>query len=276
MWLWRPDGDLAKEVPLTRRIMPLIMRGRTESVVFYEQKLDVGKATAFLRAFQERTGKKGTLLHLILFAATRALRERPRLNRFVAGGRIWQRRGIWLSFSAKKARTDDAPVVVVKRRFEPDWTFEEIVDATQGGVDEGRGEKKTSTDKELGLLFALPLFLTSLFVRLVMAADQLGLLPGFFTRGDPMFASVFIANLGSIGMDAPFHHLYEYGNIPLFIGAGQAKPEVVPGEDGTPVVRDVMTLRYTFDERIEDGLYCLKALDLLRDVLEDPAAHARD
>jgi tetratricopeptide (TPR) repeat protein len=38
-----------------------------------------------------------------------------RMKWFVAGGRIFQRRGIWISFSAKKRRTEDAPIVLVKR-----------------------------------------------------------------------------------------------------------------------------------------------------------------
>jgi hypothetical protein len=115
--------------------------------------------------------------------------------------------------------------------------------------------------------------MTSWFARLVMVLDHLGLLPGFFIRGDPMFASLFLANLGSIQMDAGFHHLYEYGNIPIFLMVGQAKPELVVGEDQQPVVKDLMTVRYSFDERVEDGLYCARALELLREVVEDPDHH---
>ena len=37
----------------------------------------------------------------MLRAIALVLAERPRLNRFTAGGRVWQRDGIWLSFSAK-------------------------------------------------------------------------------------------------------------------------------------------------------------------------------
>jgi 2-oxoisovalerate dehydrogenase E2 component (dihydrolipoyl transacylase) len=40
--------------------------------------------------------------------------------------------------------------------------------------------------------------------------------------------------------------------------------------DGSIVARDELTLKWTFDERIEDGLYCARALDLLRGWLEEP------
>jgi pyruvate/2-oxoglutarate dehydrogenase complex dihydrolipoamide acyltransferase (E2) component len=84
-------------------------------------------------------------------------------------------------------------------------------------------------------------------------------------------ASLFIANLGSIDLDAGFHHLYEYGNIPILIMAGRSKEEVVVGPGGNPVVRPMMTLRYSFDERIEDGLYGARALEIMKRIIQDPA-----
>src|SRR3712207_419822 len=107
----RPDGDLVHDVPPYRRLMPLLMRTRNESAVYFEQHIDIGAAQAFLaRKNGEIPGERLTLLHLLMLAIVRTLEERPRLNRFVSGGRIYQRRGIWLSFSAKKAMRDDAPV----------------------------------------------------------------------------------------------------------------------------------------------------------------------
>jgi hypothetical protein len=275
MLRWRPDADHVTDVPLTRRIMPFIMRSRSESTVYFEQKVDVAKVGAFLAEARDRTGRHATLLHLLIWGAARLLHKRSRLNRFTAGGRIWQRRGIWISFSAKKGKTDDDPIVVVKRQVDPAWSFDELVVRIEDGIKEGRSDKKSGTDKELGLLFALPLLFVSLFSRTVMFLHHIGLLPGFFIKGDPMFTSMFIANLGSIHMDAGFHHLYEYGSCPVFTMMGQSKPEVVVGDDGQATVKELATLRYTFDERVEDGLYCLKALEMLREVLEDPAQHAR-
>jgi hypothetical protein len=273
MLRWRPDGDHVSDVPLTRRIMPFIMRSKAESNVYFDQKVDMAATRAFLRAARERTGRHATLLHLIIYAAARVLNERPRLNRFTAGGRIWQRRGIWVTFSAKKGKTDDDPVILVKRRIDPAWSFDELVANVEGDIADGRSDKKSGTDKELELLFSFPLFVVSWFARLIMLLNHAGLLPSFFMRGDPMFTSIVIANLGSIRMDAGFHHLYEYGNCPIFLMVGQAQKELVPGDDDQPVVKELAALKYTFDERVEDGLYCLKALDALRGIVEDPHSH---
>lgn len=272
---WRPDGDYVQDVPSIRKVMPLIMRGRNESTIFFEQKVDVRKTWPFLHSFREQTGLHVTMLHLIIWAAAQTLEARPHLNRFVAGRRIFQRRGIWVSFSIKKEKSDDFPVVVVKRRINPSWRFEELARRIEEGIQEGRSDRPSSTDMELAVLFKFPMFIADTVVRLEMLLDHFGLLPGFMIRSDPLFASVFIANLGSIGMAPPFHHLYEYGTISVFAAVGKSRDEMVIGADGEPTVRTVMTIRYSFDERITDGLYCLQALEMFKQMLEDPAAAIR-
>jgi hypothetical protein len=253
-------------------MMPLLMRTRTESAVYFEQKIDVGPAQAFIEQFNaDHPETRITFFHLVLWAVVQTLAERPRLNRFTMGGRIYQRRGIWISYSAKKAFSDDAPVFVVKREIDPALGFAELVRLVHGGVGEGRSDKPTYVDKELGLLLKLPLVLLSLMVRLLRRLDAWNLLPQSFIRNDPMYASAFIANLGSLKIDAAFHHNWEYGNIPIFVTLGQVHDGVVARPDGSVGVRPEALLRWTFDERIEDGLYCARALDLLRRRLEDPA-----
>jgi hypothetical protein len=248
------------------------MRKSNESTVFFEQKLDTSRTLTFLDNFRSRTGLHATMLHLLICASAQMLRERPRLNRIVAGGRIFQRRGIWISFSAKKRKTEDAPIVLVKREINPSWSFEELVRQIEGGISEGRSDKPSTTDTELSLMFKLPTLLVGWLVWLLMKLDHFGLLPGAYIKKDPLFASIFIVNLGSIDLDAGYHHLYEYGSIPMLIMAGRSKEEVVVGKDGNPEIRPMMTLRYSFDERIEDGLYGAQALEILKRIIRDPGA----
>src|SRR5687767_12437106 len=90
----RPDATRA-DVPAYRRIMPHIMRTRNESAVCFEQQLDLSRTLPALQRFNAHSPHRATVFHVFLFAVTRVLHERPRLNRFVAGSRIWQRTGIW-------------------------------------------------------------------------------------------------------------------------------------------------------------------------------------
>jgi len=269
----RPDGDYVADVPAVRKIMPFIMPTRAESTVYFEQRIDLEKPMAFVQEFRAQTGLRVTMLHVYIWALGQIMRERPRLNRFTMGGRIFQRRGTWVSFSAKKAKTDDDPIILVKKQVDPAASFERLVRHVEGGIVEGRSDAPSSTDKELALIFKLPAFLIMPLTRILMKLDQWGWLPGFFVEGDAMYTSVFIANLGSVGLDAGFHHLFEYGNCPIFMAIGQTKAELVIGPERQPVVRDMQTIRYTFDERIEDGLYCAQALERFKAMVEDPRAH---
>jgi hypothetical protein len=236
------------------------MPTRGESTVFFEMNIDAAKLDAFVATARERTGLKVTQLHVVIAAVARVLGERPRLNRFVAGRRIWQRRGIWISFSAKTEKSDRGAVIALKRRIEPGASVVDVVKTIDGVLGGAKSGKKESSDKEMALALMLPGFMTQMIVNLLRRLDHWGLMPRFMIDGDPLYASMFIANLGSIGMDAPFHHLYEWGNIPLFCAIGREKDGKLP-------------FKFTFDERVEDGLYCLKALDMLREILEDPAQH---
>ena len=259
----RTDGTLVRDVPATRRIMPFILPTKDAATVYFEQELDVTQAQAFLdRQPKSKTGKL-TLFHLFTHAVVKTIGERPKLNRFLAGANIYQRNAIELSFAAKKSMNDEAPVVVIKRAFDPEATFEEHVSTLSGGIAEGRSPKANSTDKELSLFLKLPAFMLRWFVALALWLDSKNLLPSAFTKPDPLFCSVFVTNLGSVGLDAVYHHLFEWGNCPIFAALGRVHEIERDGRR-----RKVCTVRWTFDERIEDGLYCARSLERLKEMVE--------
>ena len=76
--------------------------------------------------------------------------------------------------------------------------------------------------------------------RLLGRLDHFNLLPAFFIQDDPLYISVFVANLGSLKMGAAYHHLYEYGNCPLFLVLGQVedRPGVVEGRVEVQTAKD--------------------------------------
>lgn len=267
MLFTRPDATKVHDVAPTRRIMPFIMRTRTESAVYFEQHIDLTRTLPFIEAWnQAKPDRKITVFHLFLWSVVRAMAERPRLNRFVMGGQLWQRTGIWITFSAKKELKDGSPIITLKRQFEPHVTFGECVDRIYGDVKEGRSDEPSHVDKELSLFLSLPGPLLRFGVALLRWLDRWNLLPGSFIHPDPMYTSMLIANLGSVRLDSAYHHLYEWGNCPFFAALGRTRQVATP--EG---VRAMCSIKYTFDERIEDGLYCAKALELVKERLEDPS-----
>jgi hypothetical protein len=142
-------------------------------------------------------------------------------------------------------------------------------------VKEARSDKPSHIDKELAVLLELPGFLLQFLIGVLALLYRWGLAPRSLVDTDPMYASAFVANLGSIGIDAAYHHLYEHGNCPLFMTIGKVteRPVVV---DGKVVVRPTLTLRFSFDERVEDGLYAARALRMLAERIERPASWIED
>ena len=248
-----------------RQMMTFLMRGRNESAVYFEQHLDLSKCLPWL----ESRGIK--LFPLILHALARTLHDRERLNRFTLGRRTYQRNDVFVSFAAKKAMSDEAPLSTVKRRFPRDETFATLVDELGGGIAEARSDKKSQVDKELAVLLKLPGFLLLWLMALLKRLYAWGLAPRSLVDTDPLYTSAFVANLGSIKIDAAYHHLYEHGTCPLFVTIGQVTqmPAVV---DGQLVAKPTVTLRYSFDERVEDGLYAARALKMFAERVEDPAS----
>lgn len=270
----RADGALVEGLPPVRRIMPYLMRGRNESIVLHETRCDLTRTLPWLAA-QQTSGKKVTLFQLVLYAIARALHERPGLNRFVSGGRIYQRHGVHLSFAAKRAFDDDAPIATVKIAVGADDAFAECNARVAAAIDGARRGDGGRVDTELKLALLLP----GVVLRVVMAVlrwlDRVNLLPGSMTAPDPMYASCFVANLGSLGLSDTFHHLYEYGTVSLFAAVGRAEKMLFVGDDGAPVVRDGLQICWSFDERIHDGFYCARSLGIAQQIIEDPATYVK-
>jgi len=274
-------------------MMGFLLRGRNQSAVYFEQHLDLTKTLPWLAERNARlareagapaeaagdpaaaasTASRATLFHLLLHGMASVLHERERLNRFTIGHRTYQRTGVFLSFAAKKGMTDAAPLATVKRRFAPGESFGALVTDLTSHVSDARSHAPSAMDKELRILLALPAFLLAAIIALSRWLYAWGLAPRSLIDTDPMYASAFVANLGSIKIDAAYHHLFEHGTCPLFVTIGQiAQVPYVDGDRVAPTPRPEITLRYTFDERVEDGLYCARSLQLLKQRVEDPAA----
>jgi hypothetical protein len=270
-WWKRPDGELVRDLPATKQIMPYIMRGRNESAFYFEQQISLVKTDAYIRAFNDAHPSTPIgVQHILMRAICEVMTRFPTLNRFVAGGRLYQRSEIWFSYSAKQNLKVGSPLIVLKRRFDAAESFVDMVADMHHQLHEGRyGGAGTRSDAEIGLIMKLP----GLGRRLVLAigrfADAFGLLPKWFIDGDELYASAFFANLGSIGQDAGWHHLYEYGTIGVFAVLG--RPTSQPGSPTSgPDRRRTMALRWTYDERVEDGLVAGYGLRMCKQFLEDP------
>jgi hypothetical protein len=270
--LWRrPDGELVRDLEPTKGIVPYLMRGRNESAVYFEQQVAMRHADAYIREFNvAHPDTQITIQHLLMWSIAQILEQFPTMNRFVVGGRLYQRKDIWFTYSAKQSLKGKSPLIVIKRRFDPAEPFVDMVRDMQEQLRNDRYSGRMGpSDQEAALILKFPGVIRRMILAVGRWGDAFGLLPGSMIEHDPLYGSVFFANLASIGMDACYHHLYEYGTIGIFGVIGRPVPD--PGSPTSgPDRRRSMTLRWTFDERCEDGLVAGYALKRCKQMLEDP------
>jgi len=260
----RADGTRVENIPTLRRFMPYVSPRRNDSLFYMFQDIRVDAALEYLekKNCERPVQRPITLFHLMLRATGNICFLRPGINRFVKGGKLWDRNHVSLTFSAKREIVDGSPLLTIKRRFLPDESLEEMVDGIYDRLESGRGGKKTTADKEMGIMVRLPGFAIRAAMGFVRAVDSLGLLPASFIEGDPLFTSIFMANLGSINYPAGFHHLWEYGTASCFGVMGKIEFDAEK--------RRKIVMAWTYDERIEDGLYSYHSMEIIRKKLEHP------
>ncbi|HEU4428630.1 MAG TPA: hypothetical protein VFT98_07740 [Myxococcota bacterium] len=260
----RSDGTLVRNLPMLRRFMPFVSPRRNDSCFYYSHEIEVDAA---LRLLEEQNrgrpdGRQITLFHLYLRTIALGMHANPEANRFIAGGRLYQRNGLFLTFSAMRELQKGSYLVTVKRPFPPGETLHEMVDRVLDSLVSRRSGKKTQSDKEIDFALLLPSPVIRLGMRFLRWADSLGVLPKSMIDDDPLFASVFVANMGSLGMESGFHHLWEYGTCSGFCVMGRIRTR----PDGSRYV----VCSYTWDERVADGLTVSFALAAFKEGVENP------
>jgi hypothetical protein len=260
----RADGRRIRDLSVTRRFMPYLSPRRNSSLVYYTTEIEVDPALEYAAELNRDRDEEHriTFFHLFLRSLGIGLTEREGVNRFVAGGKLWQRDGVWITYSAKQAIVDGSPLITLKHCFDRQEGLDSMADRLLGELHARRRGQESRADKEVDLAIRLPGFVLRGLLAALRGADYLGLLPRFMIEGDPMFSSVFVANLGSVGLDAGYHHLWEYGTCSIFAVVGKVHSRA----DGARVVE----VKYSYDERIADGLYAAVTLLGVKERLENP------
>jgi hypothetical protein len=264
----RGDGRFIKKVHQYRQLLNYITPTRAASVVYFDEYVEADNLLNFVEIAKEKYDANMT--HCLLYACKRSLEDTPSMNFFASGKRLYERNGIHFSFSMKRKKLNKkSKISAVKMKMKKDETFKQLCERVNGKINVERSGKKTYSDKEFDLLTLIPRFLLEPLVNFLNWLDHCNLLPFEFIKGDPMFSSMFIANLGSLGMNAGFHHLYEYGNCSIFVMVGKVN-EMPIVKDGKVVVKKMLHIRFSYDERIDDGLTSKSGIKTISDHLADP------
>ncbi|MBO5995024.1 MAG: 2-oxo acid dehydrogenase subunit E2 [Firmicutes bacterium] len=268
----RPDGHYVK-APGLQTVMGYLFPKRTDCEVYLSDKLD---ATNLIKYIEKKNAEhpeyKTTIFHCALTSIDRIIRERPLLNRFIQGYRMYEREEISLSFVAKRRFADGANESLMVLVPKDDDTIDTISKKIVGDVTEMRKSEVATggIDDLLDKFAAIPRIFLIFIIRIIRWLDFWGINPEALTEGDPNYTTVLASNLGSIKCPSVYHHLNNYGTNSIMITIGTLHKEEMIMPDGHKEIRDVVDFGATLDERIADGFYFAKSIRLLRHIFENP------
>lgn len=262
----RADGVRVKKLDAIFKLIPYIMKTRTDSQVFFEDRIYLDKVSEYIKKKKEE-GIRITHMEIIIAAIGRLLYERPQLNRFIMNRQIYQRNETVISLAIKKQMMDEAMETTVKFKIKPEDTIFSISNQIKEVVEENKKvTTKNITDKLADFILSFPNFLIKGVVSVIMWMDKHNLLPKAVIDASPFHTSAFLTNLGSLGIDAIYHHIYDFGTTSIFFAMGSKKYE----KDLDGNIQSYINIKVVADERICDGLYYAKSFLMLKKYLQKP------
>lgn len=271
-WGDRKDGVWLKDIPAMNRIMPSLMPNRADNEAHISVDIDLAPINAYLAKLNEgRTEDKYTFFHIVSAAIGKAFILRPKMNRFIVGSKMYQRKDVTVAFTVKKRFDDHAEEALAFFTYDPKETLSsyhekimKVIHATKSYE-----EKDTSTGA-MDVVTKLPQCIITGIVKTVLWLDKHGWAPEFLIGSDPNHAAIFLSNLGSIGLPGGYHHLVNWGTNSCFVVVGKKEMKMVYDAAGNGTAKEVLPLGITLDERIADGYYYSGTVALVKELLAHP------
>ena len=257
----RKDGIYVKPTDSIHAIIPYLMEKRTEAEVFKTEIFDITKLKEWIDEKNENLDFKLTYFQVLTAIFSKTVYNRPLLNRFVQGHRIYDRRYISVTFVAKDKFSDDAEEKMIVLKIDPKKNAIELGREMAIDIFKTRKDGTNDLDKILKNITKMPRGILKIFARIVKIMDYYGVVPSSLTDNDSNYATLLLSNLGSIKCNSCYHHLNNYGTNSIVITIGTVR------EEKKHYYVDVSV---TLDERIADGFYFAKSLKLAQHIADNP------
>ncbi len=268
------EGRRLKSLDPFTTFVPYIMVERSDSQNTINDSFDVAGAETLVRRLRSEGYDSIGILHIVLASYVRAVSQRPAVNRFIRGQKIYARNGIVVNMAIKRKMSLDGQETTIKVRFEPTDTLIDVYHKFNKVLEENMKDDDSggnATDVFAAIIGHIPGLVKKFIVWLLKLMDYFGLIPGYLIReASPFHGSLFITSMASLNIRPIRHHLYNFGNVPLFLAFGAKRPELVLNEDGSVTKHRVVDFVFNIDERICDGYYFASAMKIFKKYLTAP------
>ncbi len=268
-WGDRRDGTLLRNIDSMHYIMPLMYPNRCDNEAFMHVRVDLTNATAYLE--KKNTGDipyRYNLFQMVVTAILKTITLRPELNRFIANNNLYQRKELTAAFTVKKLFSDNGGEALARIHANGSDNIDTIHDEIYRQVSFCRSDNKDESTASMDVIQKIP---GKHFIGWVARfLDRHDMMPQSVIATDPYQCSAVLTNLGSLKIDAGYHHMTNWGTNSVFCAIGLMKKRPFYDEDGNVEMRMSVDLGLTIDERIADGYYYAKSIRLLKKLLEEP------
>ena len=272
-WGDRIDGRKIRTLAPMAQITAFFQVERNTCSNLFEESFEITHIDRYIRQKRKEGLTDFGITHVLLAAYVRGVAKYPQLNRFINGQKVYSRgEDIQYSMVIKKDMTVESPDTSIKVHLSPRDTAIDVYHKLNAAVEEAKKsmELDSNLDNLIGYLNMIPSVLLKFVVWLLKLMDYFGLLPKFLVELSPFHGSLFFTSMGSLGIQPIYHHLYDFGNLPVFGAFGCKRRAYEIQEDGSVVQKKYIDVKFVLDERIVDGFYYATFFKHYRRLLAHP------
>lgn len=262
------EGHRVKNINPFDTFIPFVMVDRNDSQNTISDSFEIAPTEEFIRQMRAEGLDGFGVLHVILAAYVRMVSQRPKVNRYIRGQRVWARNEITVSLAIMRKMSLDGVETTIKMHFKPDYNIYQVYDEVTRAIESGM--KETNTDGVAKGLTRIPRLLLKFTIWFLKTLDYFNLILPSLRDASPFHASMFITNMASLNIPPIRHHLYNFGNCPLFIAFGAKRTVYDFTEEGEPFKKRVVDIVVNIDERTTNGYYWASSLKMFKHYLAHP------
>ena len=272
-WGDRSDGRRVRTLSPMAQITSYFQVERNTCSNLFEESFEISHVERYIRAKRREGYTDFGITHVLLAAYVRGIAKYPQLNRFISGQKVYSRgEDIQYCMVVKKEMTVEAPDTSIKVHLSPRDTALDVYHKLNAAVESVKAtqELDSSLDNLIMYFTLIPSVIMKFTVWLLKLLDYFGLLPKFLLELSPFHGSLFFTSMGSLGIKPIYHHLYDFGNLPIFGAFGMKRKAYEVQEDGSVVQKKYIDVKFVMDERIADGFYYATFFKYYRRLMAHP------
>ncbi len=272
-WGDRSDGRRVRTLHPMAQLTSYFQVERNTCSNLFEESFEITHVERYIRQKRREGLTDFGITHVLLAAYCRGVAKYPQLNRFIAGQKVYSRgNDLQYCMVVKKEMSVEAPDTSIKVHLSPYDTATDVYHKLNAAVESVKAtqELDSNFDSLMIALTMIPSVFMKFTVWLLKLLDYFGLLPKFLLELSPFHGSLFMTSMGSLGIPPIFHHLYDFGNLPVFGAFGCKRKALEVQEDGSIVQRKYIDMKFVLDERICDGFYYATFFKYYKRLMRNP------